>query len=158
MEFYTADICDEHKDAVQVLEVGFNSYGKKVKCSGEIVTLKLDEQNGGLISLLKSEGKGRIAVVDVDAKYYAVVGENLMNFAKQNNWVGIIINGYVRDIEQTSQVDVALYALGTCPRKSFKESSYQEDVELNFAGITFNTGDYLYADVDGIVTSKVKLV
>jgi regulator of ribonuclease activity A len=157
MEFYTADLCDEHKDNVQVCEPIFRSYGKKDKCCGQIVTLKLDEQNGGLISLLKSEGKGRIAVVDVGAKYYAVVGENLMKFAKENDWAGIVINGYVRDIEYTSQIDVALYALGTCPRKSFKESIYQEDVELNFAGVTFTPKDYLYADVDGVITSKVKL-
>ena len=158
MEFYTADLCDEHKENVQVLENSFKSYGKATSCCGQIVTLKLDEHNGGLISLLKSDGKGRIAVVDVDAKYYAVVGENLMKFAQDNNWVGIIINGYVRDIEQTSQIDVALYALGTCPRKSFKESIYQEDIELNFRGVNFVSGDYLYADIDGIITSKVKLV
>ncbi len=157
MEFYTADLCDEHKDNVQVCNPIFKSYGKAVKCSGKIVTLKLDEQNGGLISLLKSEGKGRVAVVDVSAKYYAVVGENLMKFARDNNWAGIVINGYVRDIEYTSQIDVALYALGTCPRKSFKESIYQEDIELNFAGVSFVPDDYLYADVDGIITSKVKL-
>ena len=158
MEFYTADLCDEHKENVQVLGYGFKSYGKASKCYGEIVTLKLDEQNGGLISLLKSDGKGRIAVVDVGAKYYAVVGENLMKFAKENNWVGIIINGYVRDIELTSQIDVALFALGTCPRKSFKDSIYQEDIELNFADVNFIPGDYLYADVDGIITSKTKLI
>lgn len=158
MEFYTADLCDEHKDNVQVCEPKFKSYGKKIKCSGQIVTIKLDEQNGGLITLLKSEGKGRIAVVDVSEKYFAVVGENLMKFARENNWLGIIINGYVRDIEYTSQIDVALYALGTCPKKSFKESIYQEDVELEFAGVTFSSGDYLYADVDGIITSKIKLL
>jgi len=158
MEFYTADLCDEHKDNVQVLAPSFKSYGKAINCSGQIVTLKLDEQNGGLITLLKSPGKGRIAVVDVDAKYYAVVGENLMKFAKDNDWAGIVINGYVRDIEMTSQIDVALLALGTCPRKSFKESAYQENLELNFADVTFVPGDYLYADVDGIITSKTKLV
>jgi len=158
MKFYTADLCDEHKENVQVLDPEFKSYGKAQACSGEIVTLKLDEQNGGLITLLKSEGKGRIAVVDVSGKYFAVVGENLMKFAIQNNWAGIIINGYVRDIEQTSQIDVALYALGTCPKKSFKESIYEENIELNFAGVSFIPGDYLYADVDGIITSETKLV
>ena len=157
MEFYTADLCDEHKENVQVFDNIFKSYGKTSKCFGEIVTLKLDEQNGGLITLLKSEGKGRIAVVDVSSKYYAVVGENLMKYALENNWAGIVINGYVRDIEQTSKIDVALYALGTCPRKSFKESIYEEDISLEFAGAKINAGEYLYADLDGIITSKSQL-
>jgi len=158
MQFYTADLCDEHKDKVGVLDNIFKSFGKKTKCYGEIVTLKLDEQNGGLIKLLKSEGKSRVAVVDVGAKYYAVVGENLMKYAKENNWAGIIINGYVRDIEMTQKIDVALYALGTCPRKSFKDSLYEEDVELEFAGAKLVPGEFLYADIDGIITSKEKLV
>jgi len=157
MKFYTADLCDEHKDNVQVLDNIFKSYGKNTKCFGEIVTLKLDEQNGALITLLKSEGRERVAVVDVDSKYFAVVGENLMKYALENNWAGIIINGYVRDIEQTSQIDVALYALGTCPRKSFKESIFQEDVDLEFAGAKINAGEYLYADLDGIIISKTQL-
>jgi len=157
MEFYTADLCDEHKENVQVFDNIFKSYGNTSKCFGKIVTLKLDEQNGGLITLLKSEGKGRIAVVDVNSKYYAVVGENLMKYALENNWAGIVINGYVRDIEQTSKIDVALYALGTCPRKSFKDSIYQEDISLEFAGAKINAGEYLYADIDGIITSKSSL-
>jgi len=157
MKFYTADLCDEHKENVQVLDNVFKSYGKKTKCFGEIVTLKLHEQNGALIALLKSEGRGRVAVVDVDSKYFAVVGENLMKYALENNWAGIIINGYVRDIEQTSQINVSLYALGTCPRKSFKESMFEEDISLEFAGVKINAGEYLYADLDGIITSKSKL-
>ncbi len=157
MEFYTADLCDEHKEKVQVFDNIFKSYGKTSKCFGEVVTLKLDEQNAALIALLKTEGKGRVAVVDVNSKYFAVVGENLMKYALENNWAGIVINGYVRDIEQTSTIDVALYALGTCPRKSFKESIYQEDISLEFAGVRINAGEYLYADLDGIMTSKSQL-
>ena len=157
MEFYTADLCDEHKENVQVFDNIFKSYGKTSKCFWKIVTLKLDEQNGGLITLLKSEGKGRIVVVDVDSKYYAVVGENLMKFALENNWAGIVINGYVRDIEQNSKIDVAIYALGSCRRKSYKESICKQDISLEFAGAKINPGEYLYIDFDGIVTSKYSL-
>ena len=154
MEFNTADICDERNTSVQVLRPGFYSYGGLKKCCGSVRTIKLDEDNSGLISLLKEQGDGQIAVVDVGGSFCAVVGDTLMGYAKQNNWAGIIVNGYVRDIANTSKIPVGLWALGTCPLKSQKKSSSNLDVALSFGGIRFVPGDYLYADCDGIIVTK----
>ena len=122
MEFYTADLCDELGDKVEVLEPILNSYGGENKFSGKIATIKLDEDNTSLIKLLKKDGNGRVCVVDVGAAYVAVVGENLMKLALKNNWSGIVVNGYVRDITFTQKIGVGLLAIGTCPKKSQKKS------------------------------------
>jgi len=157
MDFFTADICDEHREKVQVLAPDFKPYGGAKKCYGPIATLKLDDENTELISLLKEPGKGRVAVVDVSAAYYAVVGENLMKFARENNWAGIVINGYVRDTHITTTIDVGLWALGTCPRKSHDKKSGERDAELNFGGVSFKNNSYLYADRDGIIVTQENL-
>jgi regulator of ribonuclease activity A len=115
----------------------------------------LNKYNGDLIKLLRDvDGTGKVVVVDVATEYYAVVGEKLMNFAKQNNYNGIIINGYVRDTAQIMDVEVALYALGTCPRKYMQPVAGAVNVPVSFAGVNFVPGDYLYADVDGIIVTK----
>jgi len=157
MNFYTADICDAKGDEVVVLDPIFKSYGAVTKCYGTIETIKLDEDNTELITLLKTKVENKIAVVDVSADYCAVVGENLMNFAYQNGWKAIIINGYVRDIEATRETEVGLFALGTCPRKSPKKSEAQLDIELNFASVTFRPNMHLYTDLDGIIISDKKV-
>ena len=157
MKFYTADPCDKYPEHVQVLDPIMKSYGGSKRVMGQIVTIKLPGHNKTLVELLKSEGAGQIAVVDVDAKYTAVVGDNLMKFAYENNWAGIVINGYVRDTKNTKEIDVGLFALGTCPKKTMevKEGSLHDTV--SFGGITFNEGDYLYADRDGIIVSAMPL-
>ena len=157
MKFYTADLCDKYPEHVQVLDPIMKSYGGSKRVMGQIVTIKLPGHNKTLVELLKSEGAGQIAVVDVDAKYTAVVGDNLMKFAYENNWAGIVINGYVRDTKNTKEIDVGLFALGTCPKKTMelKEGSLHDTV--SFGGITFNEGDYLYADRDGIIVSTIPL-
>lgn len=157
MKFYTADLCDKYPEHVQVLDSIMKSYGGSKRVMGQIVTIKLPGHNKTLVELLKSEGAGQIAVVDVDAKYTAVVGDNLMKFAYENNWAGIVINGYVRDTKNTKEIDVGLFALGTCPKKTMevKEGSLHDT--LSFGGITFNEGDYLYADRDGIIVSAMPL-
>jgi regulator of ribonuclease activity A len=156
MDFYTADICDTFEN-ISILQPLFTNYGKAVKCQGEIVTIKVDEDNSDLITLLKTKVENKIAVVDVSGEYCAVVGENLMNFAYENGWKAIIINGYVRDIEATKQIDVGLFALGTCPKKSSKKVTGEKDIELEFAGVSFSSNMYAYCDEDGIILSQKEL-
>ena len=154
MSFYTADLCDEHHEDVQVLEHIFKSYGKREKFSGKVVTIELDEDNRGLIELLKEDGSGKVAVVDVGAKFCAVVGENLMLMAKKNGWQGIIINGYVRDTHITKGIDVGLLALGTCPKRSKKIAEAKREVELRFGGVIFKDGMKVFADHDGVIVKN----
>lgn len=158
MKYITADICDQHRDEAQVLSHDYKSYGGIEHCCGPIATIKLDEENSALIDMLKESGEGRIAVVDVDAAFYAVVGENLMNFALENGWAGIVVNGYVRDTKITRTIPVALWALGTCSRKSHEERKAQRDIELNFGGVSFKNGEYLLSDHDGIIVIPRELL
>jgi regulator of ribonuclease activity A len=159
MEFFTADICDEYPEKVEVLGPGFQNYGGAIKCQGEVVTVKLDKNNSELIKVLRDEdGTGKVVVVDVDQEYYAVVGENLMKFAQGNNYTGIVVNGYIRDTFQIKDIPVALYALGTCSRKYIPVTEGQRNVALSFAGIDVKPGDYLYADTDGVIVGAEKIV
>ena len=156
MAFATADLCDEHRYDVRTICEEWRSYGGVESFCGEVVTVELDESNPALVELLRdTEGRGRVVVVDVAKAYYAVVGDNLMKFAHNNGWAGIVINGYVRDTKITRTIPVGLKAIGTSPRKSFKKSHANLGVELHFGDTTINDGDYLYADEDGvIVTTK----
>ncbi len=158
MKYITADICDQHRGEAQVLSHDYKSYGGVEGCCGPIATIKLDEENSDLIAMLKEPGEGRIAVVDVNAAFYAVVGENLMKFALENGWAGIVINGYVRDTKITKTMPIALWALGTCSRKSHDKREAQRDVELSFGGVSFKNGEFLLSDHDGIIVIARELL
>lgn len=155
---FTADFCDAHPEKVSVLGPGFSNYGGAPTCQGEIVTIQLNLNNSDLISLLRDEdGKGKIVVVDADAAYFAIVGEKLMQFAEASGFAGIIVNGYVRDTHQIKDIPVALYALGTCSRKSIPVTQGKRNITLSFGGVEFNPGDYVYTDTDGIVVTAAAL-
>ncbi len=159
MDFFTADICDEHPDKVYVLDGSFKNYGAKQKVQGTVLTVKLDRNNIELIKILRDEdGTGKIVVVDAEDEYFAVVGENLMKFAEKNNYEAIIVNGYVRDTEQIKDISVALFAKGTCPRKYIPMTQGERGIELSFGGVKFGEGDYIYADNDGIILTKEKII
>ncbi len=157
--FSTADLCDSYRDEISVLNMPLNSYGGVDRFFGEVVTLKLNRDNRALVEMLKrEEGRGRVAVIDVDKAFYAVVGDTLMGYARKNSWAGLVINGYVRDTKITKDIDVGLLAIGTCPRKSFEENSSYRDTPLEFGGVEFRSGDYIYVDSDGVIVSDKKLI
>lgn len=158
MTFYTADLCDKYPNDVRVLNPLFQSFGGKCSVMGKIVTLKLPGSNVSLVQFLKTtQGDGKILVIDVDAQYTAVVGENMMKFAFKNNWSALIVNGYVRDTVQTKAINVGLFALGVCPKKTMQPQEGALHVSLHFAGVSFQEGDFLYADEDGIILSQALL-
>jgi len=159
MGFFTADLCDEFSDKIEVLGPDFKSYGGSKKFQGEVITVKLDKNNKDLAALLRdNEGLGKVVVVDVDMKYFAVVGDNLMKFASDNKYEGIIVNGYVRDIVTTKEFQVGLLAKGTCPKKHIPIQDAQINVPVIIDGVEICQGDYIYADADGIVLCKEKLI
>lgn len=159
MYFNTADLCDENQDKnIQVLSSEFKNHGGLEGFFGQIVTIKLDKSNWDLLSMLRDEdGNEKIVVVDVDREFYGVVGDKLSLFAEKNNYKAIIINGYVRDIEETKKFAIGLIALGTCPLRNFEKTRGERDIELKFGGVTFNSGDFLYADKDGIIICTEEL-
>lgn len=154
MADFTADFCDNHPDKVEVLGPGYFHYGGTRHCQGEVVTIELDRNNSDLITLLRdSDGHGKVVVVESAREYYAIVGENLMKFAHASGYAGIIVNGYIRDTEQIKDIPVALYALGTCPRKSIPVTAGKLGTALSFGGVTFRQGDYTYVDSDGVIVT-----
>ncbi|RXJ79153.1 RraA family protein [Arcobacter sp. F2176] len=159
MDFFTADLCDAHPDKVYVLDNEFKNYGGKQKAYGEVVTIKLDRNNNDLKNLLKDlDGTGKIVVVDVEDEYFAVVGDNLAKFAVDNNYEGLIVNGYVRDTFFTKDMDLILFARGTCSRKYAPITEGKVGIDISFCGINFSQGDIVYADYDGIILTKEKIL
>jgi len=158
MKSYTADICDKYPDKVQVLDPKFKAYGGVSMCQGNITTVKLFEDNKTLVELLRdTNGEGKICVVDVVGDYCAVVGDNLMQYAYKNDWKAIIINGYIRDTHETLQIPVGLWALGTYPYRSQKKKEGLLKETLEFGNVIFIENEYIYADNDGIISTKTFL-
>lgn len=159
MYFSTADLCDENQDKnIQVLSSEFKNYGGLEGFCGQIKTIKLNKSNWDLISMLKEEdSEKKIIIVDVSKEFYGVVGDKLSLIAKNNNYKAMIINGYVRDTKETKKFPIGLIALGTCPLRNFDKTVGERGIELKFGGVTFNDGDYVYADEDGIIFCDKKL-
>ncbi|MCB0503511.1 MAG: ribonuclease E activity regulator RraA [Bacteroidetes bacterium] len=159
MEFQTADLYDQHGDNLQVAEPLFKAYGNKTAFCGEIVTIKCHEDNSLVKAELAKDGSGKVLVVDGGGSLRrALVGDQLAANGIKNNWAGIVVFGCIRDSKLINEMTIGIKALNTNPAKTEKLGVGQLNVAVNFANVTFTPGHYVYADEDGIVVSKEKLV
>ena len=157
MSFSTPDLSDENPDAQALAPILQNLGGKKVFW-GKIETLKCPDDNSYVKELLNSEGDGKVLVVDADGiSTVALLGDMIAEAGVRNNWSGIVINGYVRDIDILSKLDIGVQAIGTMPVRSKKKNQGQVGIDISFGGLTFSSGDYVYADNNGLLLSKLEL-
>ena len=157
MSFSTPDLSDANPEAQALSPILKNLGGKKIFW-GKIETLQGPDDNSFVKELLNSEGNGKVLVVDANGiSTVALLGDMIAEAGVKNNWSGVVINGYVRDIDILSTLDIGVQALGTMPIRSEKKNQGQIGVDISFGGLTFSSGDYVYADNNGLLLSKKEL-
>ena len=101
---------------------------------------------------LAAPSVGEVLVVDGGGSLRtALMGDMIASSALKNGWAGVIVYGAIRDSAQIQAMDFHVKSLGTNPRKSAKRGDGECDAPIEFGGIRFVPGEYLYSDEDGIV-------
>lgn len=159
MEFTTADLCDAFPGLVQVAQPLFREYGGVEKFAGPIETVRVHEDNTLVRETLETPGQGRVLVVDGGGSLKcALVGGRLAGLAQSNGWLGVIVNGCIRDSVEIRQLRVGIRALDAVPVRSGKNGAGERGVTVRFAGVTFAPGRFVYADTDGVLVAERDLL
>ncbi len=154
----TPDLCDENPELVRVLEPMLSNFGGREAFGGEIVTVKCFEDNSLVKENLATPGEGKVMVVDGGGSLRkALLGDMIAESAVKNGWQGVIIYGCIRDVSTVSGLDLGVQALATIPLKTDKRGIGDYNIPVTFGGVTFNPGDYVYADSNGVVVSAKNL-
>lgn len=152
------DLCDDHGDKVKILEPLFSDYGAALNFWGQVATVRCSEDNSKVRELVATPGTGRVLVVDGGGILRrALMGDQLAALAIENGWSGVVINGAIRDAGAIGKMALGVKALATSPMKTEKRGVGEVDVAVTFAGVTINPGDYLYADINGILVAREPL-
>lgn len=150
----TSDVLDEREDA-DVCLLQFHLMGRRRVTEGRIRTVRCFEDNALLKSMLAGPSAGEVLVVDGGGSIRtALMGDMIATSALGNGWSGVVINGAIRDSVQIDAMDFHVKAFATNPRKSAKQGTGECDVAIEFGGVRFVPGEYLYSDEDGLVVVR----
>ena len=159
MSFLTTDLYDANEGRVAVVEPMFRAYGGRARFAGQVVTLKVYEDNTRVREVLAEPGQGKILVVDGGgSKRCALLGDQIAELAVKNGWEGVVIYGCIRDSVAISALDIGVRALDTNPKKTVKRNEGQRDLVLAFGAVEFVPGHWLYVDEDGLLLSATPLL
>ena len=154
----TADVLDDCPDAV-VFPPLYQHFGGRLSFHGPCVLVECFEDNSKVKALLESDGRcpttGLSQVLLVNgqgSKKCALLGDQIATKAQNNGWAGVVIAGCVRDVAILQTLALGVMAYGATPRKSVR----QNKGEINPPGFqlhdfAIHPGNFVYADVDGIV-------
>ncbi|XP_068643936.1 putative 4-hydroxy-4-methyl-2-oxoglutarate aldolase 3 [Aristolochia californica] len=159
----TTDACDAYSELLasgdlRPLQPIFQIYGRARAFAGPIVTVKAVDDNYEVIQQLASRGNGRVLVIDGSGGMRtALMGSLLAGLAQKNGGSGVVVNGYIRDVDEINGVNIGVRALGSYPVKPSKKGGGEKHVPVYIGGTWIGDGEWLYADSDGILVSKTEL-
>ncbi|MFM1906768.1 MAG: hypothetical protein RLZZ591_445 [Pseudomonadota bacterium] len=158
----TCDLCDVHKNDspgdFRVLPPLFKDFGAIKAFLGEVVTVQCFEDNTPVKAAVESPGLGRVLVVDGGASLRrALLGGNLGTAAARNGWAGVVIDGCVRDVAELAGQPVGIRALAAMPLPTERKQAGLSQVPVVIQGVRIHPGDWLYADEDGMVVSRLPM-
>jgi regulator of ribonuclease activity A len=163
MNFATADLCDAHEDqlaadTLRVVEPVFSRFGRASCFGGEAVTLKVFEDNTLVRATLEEKGAGRVRVIDGGGSLRcAQVGGNLGKLGEKNGWAWgrrVRLRARHAGIER---VQSRHRRLATHPQRSQKRGRAERDVPVHLPDTIVRPGEWLYADVDGVLVASASL-
>ena len=155
----TPDLCDDYPHLIRVVEPMFSNFGARERFAGEIVTIKCFEDNSLVKQAVNELGHNRVLVVDAGGSMRrACLGDLLAHQGAKNGWSGVVIYGCIRDVDEIMNIDIGVQALGVHPVKTDKKGVGENNIAVTFGGVTFNPGEFLYADNNGIIVSAKSLV
>ncbi|XPF92700.1 ribonuclease E activity regulator RraA [Colwellia sp. RE-S-Sl-9] len=154
MEYNTTELCSIYTDLVDVVDPIFSNYGGRHSFGGKVVTIKCFENNGLIAKLAATDGEGKVMVIDGGGSTRrALLNINIIEAAAENGWEGIICYGSVCDVDALEEVDIGIQSLVSIPVGASTSEAGENDLAINFGGVTFLPDDYLYADNTGIILS-----
>lgn len=158
MDYSTSDLCDFFADVVDVLEPMFINFGGRHTFGGRIKTVKCFENNELIREILSQDGTDQVLLIDGGGSTRrALIDIELAELALDNNWNGIIVFGAVRHVDELEEIDLGIQAIASIPVAADSEGAGEDGIGVNFAGVSFFDGDFIYADSTGIVLSAEEL-
>ena len=158
MEYNTSELCDLFAEQIDVLDPIFEHYGGITSFGGQVQTVKCFEDNGLIASVLSQNGSGKVLVIDGGASTRrGLIDLEIAELALENNWEGIVCHGSVRHVDRLEDLNIGIIALNSIPVAASDQGIGEEEVAVNFAGVTFLPEDHIYVDSTGTVLSPEPL-
>ena len=125
----------------------------QAKILGPALTVKVAPGDNLMIYIaIDLAHEGDVLVID-GAGYTerALMGEIMIQYARNKKLGGIIIDGAIRDFDVISKMDFPVYAKAVSPNGPYKNGSGEINYPITIGSKVVHAGDIVVGDADGVV-------
>jgi regulator of RNase E activity RraA len=107
--------------------------------------------------ILEIPGPRVMVIQDLDEPFGAAVfGEVMATSYRAFGCVGMVTNGYGRDINQIRHLEFPCFASGICVSHGYSRL-IEFNVPVDVGGVRIQPGDLIHGDADGITTIPIEI-
>ncbi len=121
---------------------------------GEAVTVEVDANDWGSVVKAISYSKNKILVVKVVNGDNAVFGGLACLNCKIKGVKGVVIDGYIRDLEDIKKLKFPVFAKGINPKAGKPLNRGKINISICINDIIIEPGDIVVGDINGVVVIK----
>ena len=97
--FSVPDLCDLHENKINIGDIFLRSFGGCKNFYGQIRTAECSHNNAIVKELVQEDGSNKVLVIKhTGTDLCSMVGDQIAAMAYKNNWSGIFVDGYIRDV------------------------------------------------------------
>ncbi len=101
---------------------------------------------------------GDVIVVDTEVPDRAYFGELNAHLAMRAGAVGVLVNGYTRDVEAVRPLDLPVFARGVWANDiKYEGTASAMNATIHIGGVTVRNNDVIFADADGVVAIPAEM-
>lgn len=160
-----SDVLDDLGVRDRTMRADLQPFGATRRIAGRAATLRVvavDEMPAHpykvQFAAIDALRPGHVLVVEAADAACAFWGELITTRALARGCVGVVVDGYSRDVARIRKHDFGVWARGTHPADSLGRLDGEAfDVEVTCGDVTVIPGDYIVADEDGVVAIPPQL-
>jgi len=117
---------------------------------GEAFTVKTSSDDWGTVVKAISYSRGKVIVVKCEGEECAVWGGLASLNAKLKGVVAVVIDGYVRDLEDIRRIRFPVFSRGYTPKAGTPLDRGVMGIPVNCGDTTVKSGDVIIGDCNGV--------
>lgn len=146
----SSSLADADK-TIRCLNQEIMRFNGNVNMVGNALVVQVHNDFLGVLMALTSSKSNDILVINAAATYCAVLGGIFCAEAERRGLAGIVVDGFIRDIDYIKTLEIPVYAKGCCPSAGSTNILPHEKTEILCGGVRIINGDILVGDGDGVV-------
>ncbi len=143
-------LCDADK-TIPIVDPMVRALVPDVRLAGVARTVVAEDDHLSVLSALAAAGPDDVLVIVTNGGQRAILGELVATEAVRRGVAGIVVDGYIRDVQGIRKLGLPLFARGTYPASGTCVGRGAVDPAVRCGGVDVASGDIVFGDDDGIV-------